>query len=154
MAERRGRVSGWLVSAVVVAFLLVLVAAGALVWARREQDDAQRQRTALETELAVQRDASTPDKLAATSAAISSVRAQLDAIPADLQQVTDLQQQEVALIQAAFAAGKKGDVPAYNEAVNQRNALAPRVDGAVEKLRTDVNPVLLALAKVTNRRAP
>jgi len=154
MAERRGRVSGWLVAAAVVAFLLVLVGAGALVWARREQDDAQRQRTALETELAVQRDAETPDKLAATSAAIALVRAQLDAIPADAQQVTDLQQQDVALIQAAFDAGKKGDVPAYNEAVNKRNALAPQVDAAVEKLRTDVNPVLLALAKVTNRTAP
>jgi len=154
MAERRPRVSGWLVAAVVVSFLLVLVAAGALVWAKREQDDAQRQRTRLETELAVQRDANTPDKLAATSAAIASVRAQLDVIPGDAQQVTDLQQQDVVLIQAAYDAGKKGDVPAYNEAVNKRNTLAPRVDAAVEKLRTDVNPVLLALAEVTNRTAP
>ena len=154
MAERRGRVSGWLVGAAVVAFLLVLVAAGALVWAKREQDDAQRHRTALETELAVRRDANTPDKLAATSAAIASVRPQLDVIPGDVQQVTDLQQQDIALIQAAYDAGKKGDVPGYNDAVNKRNALAPQVDAAVEKLRTEVNPVLLALAKVTNRTAP
>ena len=54
----------------------------------------------------------------------------------------------------ALDAGKKGDVPAYNEAVDKRNTLAPQVDAAIEKLRTDTNAVLLALAKVTNRTAP
>jgi hypothetical protein len=57
-------------------------------------------------------------------------------------------------VQAALEAGKKGDVPAYNEAVTQRKSLAPQVDAAIDKLRTDTNAVLLALAKVTNRTAP
>jgi hypothetical protein len=71
-----------------------------------------------------------------------------------MQQVVDLQQQDALLVQAALDAGKKADVPAYNEAVTKRNTLAPQVDAAVEKLRTDVNTVLLALANVTNRTAP
>ncbi len=94
------------------------------------------------------------DRLAAARATVASVRAQLDAIPAELTQVADLEQQDVALVQAAFDAGKKGDVPAYNEAVTKRNVLAPQVDAAVEKLRTDVNAVLMALATITNRTAP
>lgn len=154
MAERRGRVSGWLVAALVVALLLVGAGAAALVWARGEQDDAQAQRRRLETELAVQRDADSPDRLATTREAIGSVRAQIDALPAELQSVVDLQAQDVALLQAALDAGKAGNVPAYNEAVDKRNVLAPQVDAAVEKLRTDTNTVLLALAKVTNRTAP
>ena len=154
MGDRGGRVSGWLVGAVIVAVLVAVVAAGAVVWAQREQDDAQRQQQRVRAELAVQRDARSPDRFAATQQAIESVRAQLAAAPAELHQVTDLQQQEVLLVQAALAAGKKGDVPAYNEAVTKRNALAPQVDAAIEKLRTDTNAVLLALAKVTNRTAP
>jgi hypothetical protein len=82
------------------------------------------------------------------------VRSQLDAIPGELQQVTSLEQQDAALVQAALDAGKKGDVPAYNEAVTKRNVLAPQVDAAVEKLRTDVNAALTALATVTNRTVP
>jgi hypothetical protein len=147
-------VSGWLIAAVVVAFLLALVAGGALVWANRERDDAQQQQQRLVTELAVRRDAGSPDRLAATRNAIESVRPQLGAIPAEMQQVVDLQLQDALLVQAALDAGKKSDVPAYNEAVTKRNTLAPQVDAAVEKLRTDVNVVLLALAKVTNRTAP
>jgi hypothetical protein len=154
MGDDRGRVSGWLVSAAMVAFLLVLAGAGAVVWAQRDQDDAHRQEQRLRTELALQRDARSPDRFAATHTAIQSVRTQLDAIPAEAKQVTDLQGQDVLLVQAALAAGKKGDVPAYNEAVTKRNDLAPQVDAAIEKLRTDTNTVLLALAKVTNRTAP
>jgi len=145
--ETRGRVSGWLIAAVLASFLLALVAGGALVWANRERDDAQQQRRRLETELAVRDQAGSPDRLAATRNAIESVRPQLSAVAA-------LQQQDALLVQAALDAGKKADVPAYNEAVTKRNTLAPQVDAAVEKLRTDVNLVLLALAKVTNRTAP
>jgi hypothetical protein len=152
--DTRARVSGWLIAAVIVAFLLALVAGGALVWANRDRDDAQQQQQRLEAELAVRRDAGSPDRLAATSIAIDSVRPQLTALPAEMQQVVDLQQQDALLVRAALAAGKKADVPAYNEAVDKRNTLAPQVDAAVEKLRVDVNAVLLALAKVTNRTAP
>jgi len=152
--ETRGRVSGWLIAAVLASFLLALVAGGALVWANRERDDAQQQRRRLETELAVRDQAGSPDRLAATRNAIESVRPQLSALPAEMQQVAALQQQDALLVQAALDAGKKADVPAYNEAVTKRNTLAPQVDAAVEKLRTDVNLVLLALAKVTNRTAP
>ena len=154
VTERRARMSGWLVAAVVVALLLVGAGVAAVLWAQGEQDDANAQRQRLRAELAVQQDATTPDRLAATSAAIEAVRAQLDALPAELQQVTDLQAQDVALVRAALDAGKRGDVPAYNEAVNKRNLLAPQVDAAIEQLRNDTNAVLLALAQVTNRTAP
>jgi hypothetical protein len=147
-------VSGWLIAAVLAAFLLVLVAGGALVWANGERDDAQHQQQRLEAELAVRRNAGSPDRLAATRNAIESVRPQLGTIPAEMQQVVDLQQQDALLVQAALDAGKKADVPAYNEVVTKRNTLAPQVDAAIEKLRIDVNLVLLALAKVTNRTAP
>jgi hypothetical protein len=142
------------VAAVVVAVLLVAAGAAALVYAQREHDDALRQHQRLTTALAVQQDASSPDRLEATHAAIAAERAQLDAIRGELRQVTDLQAQDVALVHAALAAGKNGDVAAYNEAVTKRNDLAPQVDAAIEKLRTDTNLVLLALAKVTNRTAP
>jgi hypothetical protein len=147
-------VSGWLIAAVVATFLLALVAGGALVWANRERDDAQQQHQRLQAELAMHHNAGSPDRLARTRNAIESVRPQLSALPAEMQQVVDLQQQDALLVQAALDAGKKADVPAYNEAVTKRNTLAPQVDAAVEKLRTDVNTVLLALANVTNRTAP
>jgi hypothetical protein len=147
-------VSGWLVAAVFVAFAVALVAAGALVWARREADDADTHRAELTAELAASTGTKAADRLAAARATIDTVRSQLDAIPGELQQVTSLEQQDAALVQAALDAGKKGDVPAYNEAVTKRNVLAPQVDAAVEKLRTDVNAALTALATVTNRTVP
>jgi hypothetical protein len=142
------------VAAVVVAVLLVAAGAAALVYAQREHDDALRQQQRLTTALLVQREAGSPDRLSATRDAIAAERAHLDAIRGELRQVTDLQAQDVALVHAALAAGKTGDVAAYNEAVTKRNDLAPQVDAAIEKLRTDTNAVLLALAKVTNRTAP
>jgi hypothetical protein len=152
--EDRARVSRPLVVAVVVALLLVAAGAAAVVWAQREREDARLEKTRLATELAVSSDAGSRDRLASTRNAIASVRAQIDAISGELKQVTDLQAQDVALVQAALDAGKKGDVPAYNEAVGKRNDLAPQVDASIEKLRTDVNTVLLALARLTNRTAP
>jgi prefoldin subunit 5 len=153
-ASSQGKVSGWLVAAVLVAFAVALVAAGALVWARREADDADTHRAELTAELAASTGTKAADRLAAARATIDTVRSQLDAIPGELQQVTSLEQQDAALVQAALDAGKKGDVPAYNEAVTKRNVLAPQVDAAVEKLRTDVNAALTALATVTNRTVP
>ena len=148
----RARVSVWLVLALVVAVVAALAATGALVWARNDRDDARRHRADVEAALLVQ--AGTPDRLASARAAISGVRAQLDAFPEESNHVVELSEQDAALVQAALDAGTKGDVAAYNEAVNKRNLLAPQVDAAVEKLRTDVNAVLAALATVTNRTIP
>jgi hypothetical protein len=147
-------VSGALVGAFVVALVAVLVAVGALVWAHREQSDAQRDQARVRHELVVSARAGSSDRLSATQQAIASVQTQLDALPAGLHELVDLQNQEATLVQAALDAGKAGNVPAYNEAVTKRNVLAPQIDAAVEKLRTDVNAVLIALATVTNRTAP
>jgi hypothetical protein len=147
-------VSGWLIAAVVPAFLAALVAGGALVWATRDQADAEQDQARLRRELVVTSTAGSRDKLEATRAAITTVRAQLDALPTEMQAVVDLEGQDAALVQAALDAGKAGNVPGYNEVVTKRNDLAPQVDAAVEKLRTDVNAVLVALATVTNRTAP
>ena len=159
MAERavapaRGSVSGWLVAAVVVALLVVVAAAAALVWASGEADDARADRAELTAQLAVSSGGEAVDRLAAARSTIATVRAQLDAIPGDLQRVADLEQQDTRLVQAALDAGQQGNVPAYNDAVTKRNILAPQVDAAVDKLRTDVNAVLNALATVTNRTVP
>jgi hypothetical protein len=148
------RVSGWLVASCIVTFVFALAAAGALVWANREADAATAHREVVRAALAANTNGAAADRLAAASATVASVRAQVDAIPAELTQVADLEQRDTALVRAAYDAGKKGDVPAYNEAVTKRNVLAPQVDAAVEKLRTDVNVVLTALATITNRTAP
>jgi hypothetical protein len=153
-ARARARVSGWLVTAVAVTVVVAAVAAGALVWARREADVARAHRAALAARLAMGTGGAAADRLAAARSTIESVRAQLDAIPGNLQKVTELEQQDTTLVRAALDAGKLGDVPAYNEAVTRRNDLAPQVDAAIEELRADVNAVLTALATVTNRTAP
>ena len=153
-ASPPGRVSGWLVASCIVTFVFALAAGGALVWAHREADDATAHRIAVRAALAANTNSAAADRLAVAHATVAAVRAQLDAIPAELTQVADLEQRDTDLVRAAYDAGKKGDVPAYNEAVTKRNVLAPQVDAAIEKLRTDVNAVLTALATITSRTAP
>ena len=149
---RRTRVSGWLVLALVVAVAASFAALAALMWARSDRDDA-RQRKA-DVEAVLRGHAGTSDRLTATQVAIAGVRSQLSALPAESTRVADLSEQDAALVRAALDAGAKGDVQAYNEAVTKRNDLTPQVDAAVDKLRTDVNTVLEALATVTNRTIP
>jgi hypothetical protein len=150
----RTRISGWLVLALVVALVAAVAAGGALVWARQDRADAQHRRSAVAAALAEHEGRGAPDRLAATRATISGVRRQLGAIPAESTAVADLSEQDAQLVQAALAAGVKGDLAAYNDAVAKRNDLAPKVDAAVEKLRVDVNAALDALAAVTKRTTP
>ena len=150
----RAHVSGWLVLALVVAVAAMGVAGAALVWARNDRDDSQQRRAAVEAVLHRNLAAGSPDRLASARAAISGVRAQLDALPAESTHVADLTEQDAALVQSALDAGAKGDLDAYNAAVAKRNDLAPQVDAAVEKLRVDTNAVLEALAVATSRTSP
>jgi cytochrome c5 len=145
------RSSRWLVAALCVASVAVLAAGAAWWWARGQQASADEARARVEHMLVRERAPGTADRLAETDAAIEGVRPQLVGLPAQMGKVADLAQQDATLVQAALDAGAKGDVAAYNQAVAQRNALAPQVDAAQEQLRVDGNRVLDALARVTNR---
>jgi len=150
----RARVSGWLVLALVVALAAALAAGGALVSARQDRDDAQQRHDQVEAVLHRNLAAGSPDRLASARAAITGVRQQIDTLPAESSRVAELCDQDAALVKAALDAGTRGDLAAYNDAVAERNDLAPQVDAAVEKLRTDVNAVLEALATATGRTSP
>jgi hypothetical protein len=154
MADRVGRVSGWSIAAFVVALLVLGVAAGALVWARSDRDDARREQAQVRRVLAASRDAGAADRLAATRAELARIRPQLDAAVATSAHVADLTQQDATLVESVLDAAGRGDVAAYNEAAAKRNDLAPQVDATVEQLRNDVNAVLVALGAVTQRTAP
>jgi hypothetical protein len=147
--EKSG-VARWLTAAVALALAAVLVGGAALVWARRDRDDAQRDRARVERALASRR-AGSRDELSAVRQEMTAVRPRLAALQTDLTQVDDLTHQDATLVQAVVDAGQKGDVAAYNQAVAQRNAVALKADAAQEKLRDDTNAVLDALARVTNR---
>ena len=62
--------------------------------------------------------------------------------------IAKLDQQDLDAVKAALQAGLAGDLLAYNTAVDQRAAIDPEHDAALEQLRQQVNTIITALDAV------
>jgi hypothetical protein len=147
MADRRARWPGWRWLAFATALLLALGGAAFLVLSVQEHNDARDDLARARRELATARAVSSRDAQALTKAqhTIDSVKDQLGAIGQGAIPVADLDQGDLDAVRAAVQAGLAGDVTAYNAAVDQREALDPQHDAAVEQLRQQANAVISAL---------
>jgi hypothetical protein len=147
MAERRPHWRGWRWLAFAAALVLALGGAAFLVLSVQEHNDARDELARTRRELAAARSASSRDTKALTTVqnTIASVNDQLTAIGTGAVPVADLDQGDLDAVRAAVQAGLAGDVTAYNAAVDQREALDPQHDTAVEQLRQQANAVIAAL---------
>jgi hypothetical protein len=139
--------SRWNLAALLVAAAMVIAAGGFLVLSVLDRSDA---RAALHRdEVALTRErARRTGAVSLVTRARSDVRAlgpQLDALARAGDIVALLDGQSLAAVKAAVEAGLAGDVAGYNAAVAQLNAMNAGNDAALEKLRVQVNALVMAL---------
>lgn len=141
------RASKWNLAAVIVAALMVVAAAGVLVWSIAAREDARAALHTAEVSLAHERSRSTDAtaQLTKAQAAARGLRSQMDAVTSAADAVAPLDDQSLAAVKAAVAAGIAGDVAGYNTAVAQLNAANPGHDAALEQLRVQVNTLVIML---------
>jgi hypothetical protein len=147
MAERRAHWAGWRWVAFAAALVLAAGGAAFFVLSVQEHNDARNDLADARRELATARSDSSRDTkvLAKFQATIGSVKEQLGAIAQGALPVADLDQHDLEAVRAAVQAGLANDVTGYNAAVDQREALDPQHDAAVEQLRQQANAVIAAL---------
>jgi hypothetical protein len=108
--------------------------------ARGELDDARRAVTVGEA-----RSSDDARTLRDVQEQLATLHDQLTAVDAGAAAVADLDAQDLAAVQSAIDAGLRGDLAAYNAAVDQRAALDGEHDAKVEDLRQKVNALIAAL---------
>jgi F0F1-type ATP synthase membrane subunit c/vacuolar-type H+-ATPase subunit K len=133
--------------ALVVAAVMVAVAAGALVSSVSDRQDAHATLHNAEAALAHERSRNTDATAQLTKAQVAArgLQPQMTAVTVAADAVAPLDDQSLAAVKAAVAAGIGGDVAGYNAAVAQLNAANPGHDAALEQLRVQVNALVLAL---------
>jgi F0F1-type ATP synthase membrane subunit c/vacuolar-type H+-ATPase subunit K len=141
------RASRWNLAALIVAAMMVMAAAGALVWGISARQDAQATLHQAEATLTHERSRSTDATAQLTKAqtAARGLRPQMGAVTAAGDAVAPLDDQSLAAVKAAVAAGIAGNVAGYNAAVAQLNATNAGHDAALEQLRVQVNALVIAL---------
>lgn len=146
MAEgARSRAWRWI--AFGVALIFALAGAAFLVLSVEQHQDARDDLTRVRRELATARTNSSvnADHLRRALDAVDSVRDQLTAIDKGASDLVGLDQRDLGAVRNAIQAGLAGDLTAYNAAVDQRTALDPQHDAALEQLREQANAVITAL---------
>ncbi len=148
MADRR--VPRARVLAFAVALVMVLGSAAFLVVSLREREDARSElataRVALRHERAVSTTSATD--LTVAHRELSTLQQQLTAVGPSAAAIAKLDQQDLESVRAALQAGLAGDLDAYNQAVEQRGAIVPEPDAALEQLRQQANAIITALDQV------
>jgi hypothetical protein len=146
MVDRHPHWVGWRWVAFSAALLLALGGAAFLVLSVQEHNDSRDDLARARRQLATARADSSRDTQALTKVqdTIDSVKDQLGAIGNGAVPAADLDQSDLDAVRAAVQAGLAGDVTAYNAAVDQREALDPQHDAAVEQLRQQANAVITA----------
>ena len=141
------RASRWNLVAVIVAAVMVVAAAGALVWGISARHDAQTTLHAAKATLVHERSLRTDATAQLTKAQADArgLRPQQSAVTAAADAVAPLDDQSVAAVKAAVDAGIAGNVAGYNAAVAQLNAANPGHDAALEQLRVRINAIVIAL---------
>lgn len=141
------RPSRWNLVALIVATVMLVVAGGALAWSISARQDAQTRLHRAEATLAHARSRGTDAtaQLTKAQAAARGLRPQMDAITTADDAVAPLDDQSLAAVKAAMAAGIVGNVAGYNAAVAQVNDMNSGHDAALEQLRVQVNALVIAL---------
>jgi hypothetical protein len=137
--------------AFLVAFVLAIVAVAFLVFSVEQRDDARADlasaQLALRTDRAGSSQAATD--LAAAQRELRALEPKLPAVDPEAAAIAKLDGQDLDSVRAALQAGLAGDLDAYNHAVDQRAALDPEHDAALEQLRQQANAMITALDQVT-----
>jgi len=148
MADRRA--SQARVIAFAVALVMALGSAAFLVVSLREREDARSDlataRVALRHERAVSTTSATD--LTVAQRELRTLQPQLTAAGPAAAVIAKLDQQDLESVGAALQAGLAGDLGAYNQAVEQRDAIVPDPDAALEQLRQHANAIITALDQV------
>jgi hypothetical protein len=136
------------------ALVLALLGVAFLVWSISQHQDARDDLTDARAHLATGRAATSNDlkHLRNAQDAVASVHDQLAALDAPAAGATglaDLDQKDLEAVRAAIQAGLAGKLTDYNTAVDQRTALDPQHDTALEQLRQQANAVITALTTLT-----
>jgi hypothetical protein len=141
------RASRWNLVALIVAAVMVVAAGGALVWSISARQDAHATLHNSQHGLARERSRHTDAtaQLTKAQAAARGLQPQIAAVTAAADAAAPLDDQSLAGVKAAVAAGLGGEVAGYNAAVAQLNAANPGHDAALEQLRVQVNALVLAL---------
>lgn len=137
----------WSLVALVVAAVTAIAAGGFLVLSVLDRGDARAAVHRGEVALTRERAQRTTEVSLLTRARndVRALRPQLDGLAAAGDTVAGLDGQSLAAVKAAVAAGLAGDVAGYNAAVAQLNAVNAGHDAALEKLRVQVNTLVIAL---------
>jgi hypothetical protein len=148
MADRR--VPWARVLAFAVALVMVLGSAAFLVVSLREREDARSELATARVALRHERAVSTTSAIDLTVAhrELGTLQQQLTAVGPSAAAIAKLDQQDLESVRAALHAGLAGDLDAYNQAVEQRGAIVPEPDAALEQLRQQANAIITALDQV------
>ena len=148
MADRRA--SQAQVIAFAVALVMALGSAAFLVVSLREREGARSDLATARVTLRHKRAVSTTSASDLTVAhrELSAVQQQLAAVGPAAAAIAKLDQQDLESVGAALQAGLAGDLGAYNQAVEQRDAIVPDPDAALEQLRRHANAIITALDQV------
>ncbi len=144
------RASSWRRVALIAAAVMAVAAAGALVWSISARQDARAALHDAERALAVQHARATDAtaQLAKDQAAVRALQPQADGVTAAADAVVPLDDQSLAAVKEAVAAGLAGDIAGYNSAVARLNAGNSAQDAALEQLRGQLNALVVALASL------
>ena len=133
-----------------VALVVALGSAAFLVVSLREREDARSELATARVALRHERAASTASATDLTIAQreLRTLQPQLTAAGPAAAAIAKLDQQDLESVGAALQAGLAGDLGAYNQAVEQRDAIVPDPDAALEQLRRHANAIITALDQV------
>jgi hypothetical protein len=133
-----------------VALVLALGAVAFLVFSVGQRDDAHADLAAAQVALRDERASSSAPAIALATGhrALSALQPQLPTAAASAAAIAKLDEQDLEAVRAALQAGLAGDLAAYNRAVDQRAALDPAHDAALERLRQQLNAIITALDQI------
>jgi|SRR5215207_689261 len=145
MVESRPSSPRW--TAFGVALVVALLGAAFLVWSISQRQDARDDLSAVRAQLATRRANTSSDAQALQRSldTVGTVREQLGALDQGVVEVADLDQRDLDAVRAAVDAGVAAKLTDYNAVVDQRAALDPQHDAALEQLRQQANAVITAL---------
>jgi len=127
--------------------VLALAGLAFLGWSISQHQNARDDLDSARTQLATRRAAASNELKNVQHArdAVASVHDQLAALAPGVAALADLDRKDLEAVRAAVQAGLAAKLADYNAAVDQRTALDPQHDAALEQLRQQANAVITAL---------
>ena len=129
------------------ALVLALLGVAFLAWSVMQHQDARDDLTQVRAQLATNRASSSKEAqtLKQVQQSVGTVHDQLAALDKGVNGLADLDQRDLETVRAAVQAGLAGSLTDYNTAVDQRTAIDPQHDAALEQLRLQANAVIEVL---------